>query len=331
MDNLIFYVCIIPIILTLSNLKIARILNLFDAPDSFRKFHDEKTPLTGGIIIFLTFLTFIFFDYLNFKIFGKEIYINQNENFSLIFGSFIFFLIGLIDDKKNLSPNTKIILFIFFLKTLIFFDQNLNIRIISLSILKFEFSIGLFSYFWTIICFLLFINAFNMFDGINLQVGTFSLISLLYLIVFHNFLESLLITIIFSILCFLILNFFSKSFLGNSGTYFLGYLISYLFIKTYNIEQNIYADEIVLLMIIPGLDLIRLFFIRIINKKHPFSADRNHIHHYILQKFNKTETFLIISLIIWIPFLIAKFTGYFFFVLVFQFILYSIIIYKFKN
>ena len=121
MNNLIFCACIIPVILTLSNYKIAQKLNLFDSPDSLRKFHVENTPLTGGIIIFITFLAFVFFDYLNFKIFEKEIYINQSENFSLILGSFIFFLIGFIDDKKNLSPNTKIILFIFFFNNTNFF------------------------------------------------------------------------------------------------------------------------------------------------------------------------------------------------------------------
>ena len=65
----------------------------------------------------------------------------------------------------------------------------MNIRNISLSALDQNFSIGIFSYFWTVVCFLLFINALNMFDGINLQVTIYSLISVVYLILNHSYLN----------------------------------------------------------------------------------------------------------------------------------------------
>ena len=167
-----------------------------------------------------------------------------------------------------------------------------------------------------------------MFDGINLQVSAYSFISILYLILFHSFQNDFLIVIGFSLVCFSVLNYSSKSFLGNSGSYLLGFLLGYMFIKTYNTENNIYADEIVLLMIIPGLDLIRLFFSRIIKKRHPFSPDRSHIHHYLLKKYSNTNTFLIISLIIWMPFFLAKFTGFIILFLTCQFILYFLLIMK---
>ena len=52
-------------------------------------------------------------------------------------------------------------------------------------------------------------------------------------------------------------------------------------------------------MIIPGLDLIRLFIIRIANKKNPLSSDRNHLHHILINKFSFKKTlFIILSLII---------------------------------
>ena len=66
---------LINILLVLSNNKIASILNLYDKPDNYRKFHKIYVPLTGGIIIAVNIILFsIFFifnqDYLqNFNIF----------------------------------------------------------------------------------------------------------------------------------------------------------------------------------------------------------------------------------------------------------------------
>ena len=320
------------IILSILSSKIAEKLNIFDYPDSSRKIHDKKTPLTGGIIIFFSICLFFLLQSLNFVYQDTQSIQDITQYMTLIIGCSIFFLIGLIDDIKNLSPNKKIFFFILTLILLIFIDDDMNIRNIYLSILNQNFSIGIFSYFWTVICFLLFINALNMFDGINLQVTIYSLISVVYLILNHLYLNEFLKVVALSLFCFSFLNYFSKSFLGNSGSYLLGFLLGYMFVKTYNLENNIYADEIVLLMIIPGLDLIRLFFSRIFKKRHPFSPDRDHLHHYLLNKFSNTKTFFIISLIIWIPFFIAKFTGLIFLLLIYQFIFYfSLIIYLSKN
>jgi UDP-GlcNAc:undecaprenyl-phosphate/decaprenyl-phosphate GlcNAc-1-phosphate transferase len=320
------------IILSVLSSKIAQKFNIFDYPDSSRKFHDKKTALTGGIIIFFSISIFFLLHLINYANQNVQSIQDINQYMTLILGCSIFFLLGLIDDIKNLSPNKKIFFFIITLILLIFIDDDMNIRNISLSVLDYNFSIGAFSYFWTVICFLLFINALNMFDGINLQVTMFSFISVLYLISFHSLLNDFLMVVGFSLLCFSILNYSSKSFLGNSGSYLLGFLIGFMFVKTYNLENNIYADQIVLLMIIPGLDLIRLFFSRIFKKRHPFSPDRGHLHHYLLNKFSNTNTFLIISLIIWVPFFIAKFTGLIFLLLIYQFIFYfSLIIYLSKK
>ena len=185
-----------------------------------------------------------------------------------------------------------------------------------------KFSLNSFSFLWTIICFLLFLNAINMFDGINLQVGIYSIICLTYLFFSSSNYSELSLLIIISLFIFLILNKKSKSFLGNSGSYFLGFLISALFIKSYNLEKILFVEEIVLVMIIPGIDLIRLFFLRILKKKHPFTPDRNHIHHYLVQKYNLNTTVLINVAIITIPLILAKITGKFMVFLILQFFIY---------
>ncbi len=321
----------VTLMLVIFNQVLAEKINIYDFPDNERKFHTKKTALTGGIIIFISLLVFFLLKIIQNIFEGNFLIYNFKENLTLLVGSIAFFLIGFTDDKINLKPNLKIFFFILSIFFLIFIDEELNIQIIYLSVIENKFSIGSLSYFWTVLCFLLFINALNMFDGINLQVGIYSLFLFIYLILFHDYLNNFLLIVCFSLICFSFLNFFSKSFLGNSGSYLLGFLIGYIYIKTYNLEGNIFADEIVLLMIIPGLDLIRLFFMRLFKKKHPFSPDRGHIHHYFLKKYNNIQTFLIISLIIWLPVIIAKFTGLIFLVLIFQFFIYSFFIFRLKS
>ncbi len=58
---------------------------------------------------------------------------------------------------------------------------------------------------------------------------------------------------------------------------------------------------------IPGLDLIRLFVIRIINKKNPLTSDRNHLHHILINKYSFEKTLIIIFLLISLPLIMSNF------------------------
>ena len=151
----------------------------------------------------------------------------------------------------------------------------------------------------------------------------------LFLII-KNFSIDLNIVILLTSLFFLKINYNSKSFLGNSGSYFLPFLLGSLFILFYNSDSNIVADEIVMLIFIPGLDLMRLFFMRIINKKNPMHADRNHFHHYLMKKKSNFETICIIYSIICIPMSILFFYKSFILVIAIQALLYFYVLHKFK-
>ena len=67
-----------------------------------------------------------------------------------------------------------------------------------------------------------------------------------------------------------------------------------MIIKSYNAQNFANAEIVLLLLLYPGLDLIRLFFIRILNGKHPFSKDLNHIHHLLLKRNNYLKVNLVI-------------------------------------
>ena len=318
-DSYFFFSIILNCLLIFFNKKISHIYNTFDIPDKTRKTHKIKTPLLGGLIILLNIIFFYFY-----------FYSENKETHSTIFvlGCLIFFLFGYIDDKKNLNANLKLILQTLFLFFYFSYNQDLIINNFYLSFLKKYVFLSSFSIFFSIFCFLLFINSINMFDGINLQVGFYSLFILLFL--FFKINNDLIPPIIFALFFFLILNFNNRSFLGNNGSYLLGFIISYFFTVGGNIFS---AEQIFLVMLIPGLDMLRVAVLRVINKKHPFSPDRNHLHHLLLSKFQFYKTFIIIQLLVILPvvldnFLNNKFTIFF---VINSVISYIIIIYFFTS
>ena len=313
-----FLTCFALIIVILFNHDyISKKINIIDKADNIRKLHKLNVPQIGGLYIYFALTVYVIYS----NLFSLNNIYQYDILILYIFSSF-FFLLGVIDDKYNLNANIKLISFTLLVSILIILNTNILIQEVRLNFLGIKFNLGKFSYFWTLICFLLFINAFNMFDGINLQSGSYSVTILFYFYLFANNFDTLILTLIVFLILFLYLNYYSKTFLGNNGAYFISFLISYIAINSYNLENTIFADEIVLLMIIPGLDLIRLFFTRIRKKKHPFEADRKHIHHLLQKKFNNIQVFLILYIVTWAPIIVAKFFDVFFILILFQFITY---------
>jgi UDP-N-acetylmuramyl pentapeptide phosphotransferase/UDP-N-acetylglucosamine-1-phosphate transferase len=281
-------------------------INIIDLPDKKRKLHKIPVPLLGGIFLFINLFLLLIISLFDNQILYDFFYLKEKKDIIIFFSSCLFlFILGLLDDKFGINPYLRFTIFlIIFL--VITQEQNLRIEYVQLSFLKDVIDLSYFSHFFTILCFLLFINAFNFFDGINLQSGIYSLILSIIICIINNNLFFFYILQIFLII-FLYLNYKNKTFLGDSGTYLLSFIFAYYFIKFYNDRYIIYADEIAVLMLIPGLDLFRLFFARIINKKNPFFPDKNHIHHLLLKKFNY----------IWVNFIL-------FFLIIFSYFFYKI-------
>jgi len=311
--------------------KISKIYNLFDYPDNNRKIHKNPIPLFGGL--FLVSNLFFILIYVNFSynLINSNLFDNIQSYNLFFFITFLFYLIGFIDDKYQINHNIKFVLSIILIILTFYLDKDLLLRKLELSFLKSAIDLGSFSYFFTILCFLLFINAYNMLDGINGQATCYALF-IFFLLFSKNILVPFIGILLIPLLFFLILNFQNKSFLGDSGTLPLGYMISYIFIKLYNTEKIFLADEIFLIMSIPGYELLRLAIKRILNKKHPFLPDNNHIHHLIGQKCKFIVKFFIIQLIIIFPYLFYIFSNHFFFSFFISLFLYTLtIIYFYKG
>jgi len=236
------------------------------------------------------------------------------------------FLIGFFDDKIGVSANKKL----FFLTLLIFtylkIEPNLVIHNLNFSLFKYSLNLGAYSLLFTTMCFLLFINAFNMFDGINGQSGSYILLNLF---LFYLFLKkTIFLLLIFIVIIFLYRNIKNKIFLGNSGSYLFSFIISFYFIKFYNTELIYNADFILLVMLVPGIDMLRLFFLRIYKGFSPFSPDRNHLHHILLIKFKYRICISIIFLLISVPLLINYFFPKTFLIIILTIFSYLLLLYK---
>jgi UDP-N-acetylmuramyl pentapeptide phosphotransferase/UDP-N-acetylglucosamine-1-phosphate transferase len=302
--------------------------NQFDYPDFKRKIHTRPVSLLGGTFVTINIFLVIIFDNF-FSSINYEFFNNFLNLYFFLFLILVFFLLGFIDDKFNIGANKKLFITFSLLSILFYVDNSLLIKNLNFSFFYEEIGLGGFSYFFTILCFLLFINAFNMLDGINGQAATYSLF-LFFILLSKSILPLLIIVLIISLLSFLFLNLNSKTYLGDSGSITLGFLLSYLFVKSYSLNK-FYADEIFLIMSIPGYDLLRLAITRIFKKKHPFMPDNFHMHHLLIKKINFFKTYVLLQTLMLSPYLLYKLLNSFYLAFFLSLFAYSLLIIIFNK
>ena len=127
------------------------------------------------------------------------------------------------------------------------------------------------------------------------------------------------------------LNYQNKSFLGDGGSLLIAFIIGYIFIKLYNIEKIIYVDEVFIFMMVPGIDLIRLVFKRVLNSQNPLRGDRNHLHHLVSAKFSFIKSTMIVQFLIIAPLLMLYFDINRFFIIIVTIFIYFLFLYKLKK
>jgi UDP-N-acetylmuramyl pentapeptide phosphotransferase/UDP-N-acetylglucosamine-1-phosphate transferase len=272
----------VPAIVRLSLVK-----KLYDEPDE-RKLHGRRITALGGIAIFAgIFFAFVFY----------TAHLPNPALNSIILAMAILFVTGIKDDLYPMVPFKK---FIGQLAAILIVAIQGNVRIVDLYDLyhlyeemPYWISIGL-----TVVFFVVIINSFNFIDGINGLLSSIVLVICgIYAYFFFRMETPLFLILAMSIcgalLAFLRYNMFNaRVFMGDSGSLVLGFLVAVLtiyFIQRaneyepnifYNIHGMVFAFSV---LIIPIFDSIRVVFIRVfIKRKSPFSADRNHIHHALL-------------------------------------------------
>ena len=249
-----------------------------------RSSHSSIATRSGGIAVFLTIFIISCFYYIT----GFEIY-----DFSIIVPLSLLMIVGLYDDVYNMDFKLKFIFQIIAAKILV--DNGLVID--NLHGVFGVFELGrIVSQVLTIFIIVSIINSINFIDGVDglaLSIVLFFIISFEYLSLGITPFFNLSILIISTSIPLLYFNFKNnhKIFLGDSGSLLLGGVVSsyviyilsqgYLIKPEYDLHKFLFVLSI---LILPIIDIIRVFFIRIFNGKSPFEADNNHIHHLILAK-----------------------------------------------
>lgn len=274
-------------------------IGLIDHPSDEKK-HSKPTPAIGGLVFFLIYISIYI-----------QILLNQelgNFYHYLTIFSFLIFLIGYFDDIKNSNPYFKSLLFILIILIFLFLNEEIVLKRITISFLNSTYELNnYFKYIFTILCFWLLMNSFNLVDGLNGIAISYALtlfISFFLLFNLNNIDYFIILNFILTLCLCLIFNIRNKIFLGNNGAYLISFFLSVFLIKFYNQNlstSKIEADRIFLMLMVPGLDMLRLFIFRSINKNNPFKRDQNHLHHYLIKNFLPKKVFIIYTLIISIP------------------------------
>ncbi|THV61223.1 undecaprenyl/decaprenyl-phosphate alpha-N-acetylglucosaminyl 1-phosphate transferase [Flagellimonas alvinocaridis] len=260
---------------------------LMDDPNK-RSSHNKKTPTLGGVSFFFTLIVAFFF-IKSWHTFQEDIYI--------IPGLTILFVVGLKDDLVVLSPGSKLIAQVLAI-TFVLLNESFTIESLNgfLNIYEIPY------YLYLIIAgflMLTIINSYNLIDGID---GLASIVGIVIMIIYttifylsHEYFFALIAIIMNAcLMAFFGFNVSSskKIFMGDTGSLIVGFIISILTLKFLALEPTSYGELPFLLenapliaisiLIVPLFDTARVFTIRIANKKGPFSPDRNHVHHVLI-------------------------------------------------
>lgn len=286
----------IPSIIHIANKK-----NLVDEPGE-RRSHSISTPSLGGIGIFAGVIFSIIL-WTPFKYFGDLQYI--------LCAFIIIFLIGAKDDIDPISPVKKFAGELFAAFILVFVA---HIKITSFyGIFNIWEIPAIFSYAFSIFTIIVIINAFNLIDGINGLSGSVGALICFTFGTWFLMIDKIELAIVAfatagSVIAFLNYNITpARIFMGDTGSLLLGLVCSILAIQFIELNNALQDSPFVIrsspsvaigIMIIPLFDTLRVFILRIVKGRSPFSPDRNHIHHLLLDAgFNHMQATSILVLV----------------------------------
>lgn len=271
----------IPIIIRVAEMK-----HLFDVPDDDRKVHANPVPSLGGIGIFAGFILAMLIAVPNG---GLEL--------QFITAAFmVIFFLGIKDDIVVLTPLKKFLGQLVAAAILVFKGGIIISSMygfLGINELPYSFSVVL-----TLFTIIVITNSFNLIDGVDGLAGSLGLVASAALGVYFFFVQQHLYSVMaFSMAgalsAFLIFNVSpAKIFMGDTGSLMVGTVNSILVIKFIQIAStsayNFYLPSApaigFAILFVPLFDTLRIFGYRILSRRSPFSPDRNHVHHLLLEK-----------------------------------------------
>ncbi len=270
--------------------KIAVQIGAVDMPGG-RHIHKKPTPKLGGLGIFLGYL-------LGYMIFGEP----SAQMNSILIGSFIILITGIIDDIVELKPSIK---FAGQLMAALVIAIYGGILLKDVSAFGIYLNFGIMSYPLTIFFILGCVNCINLIDGLDGLSGGISSIYYLTIGIIatmqgkHGLDFVLAFVMLGSTLGFLVHNFNpAKIFAGDSGSNFMGFIIAVIALLGF---KNVTMTSLIvplLLIAIPILDTLFAIIRRTLKGESISKGDSYHIHHQLLRRnLSVRQTVLIIYLV----------------------------------
>lgn len=311
---LVFFTSFFVVLLcTPSLIKVAILKRLFDAPNELRKLHKRMIPTIGGIIIFAGTLFSFSLWFPSQKLHDAiQIYNAMDDYKYIVCTLLIMFFVGVKDDIIGTAPVKKLIAHVLVGMILVLMG---DIRISSFHGI---FGIDVIPYwasiFLSLFTYIVVVNSFNLIDGIDGLAGGIGLIASVAFGTWFAFagdpvMAALAFSLSGSLLAFLMFNFSpAKIFMGDSGSLTIGLIICILAIKlvSYDVSNinNVFILQIskpifvMSVLVYPLIDTLRIFVYRAVRGISPFSADRNHLHHRLIDLgYNHRKTVIIIYII----------------------------------
>jgi UDP-GlcNAc:undecaprenyl-phosphate/decaprenyl-phosphate GlcNAc-1-phosphate transferase len=265
-------------------IQVAKDKKLFDEPDE-RKVHKTVIPTLGGLGIFAGFIIA--------TLMGVPSAITSELQYFAAATTVIFFL-GIKDDILVLSASKK------FIGQLI--AAGIIIKFGGVQLTNMHGFLGLYeiphiaSIVLTIFTIIVITNSFNLIDGVDGLAGSLGLLTTLVFGAYFFYAGQLTYAVMAfalagSTIGFLIYNFSpAKIFMGDTGSLLLGLVNSILVIKFINVAGNPVSNFPIeaapamgfAILMIPLFDTLRVFGLRILDRRSPFSPDRIHVHHFLL-------------------------------------------------
>ncbi len=304
---ILFYNLLFFIILFFLMYNLAPKLKLVDLPN-FRKQHSGNIPVIGGIVIYINILILSFFYDISFSL-GVILYTSS-----------LLILLGVIDDAIELGVVFRLIAQL--ICCLIVVGTGLTVNQIGEYYYFGVVNIEPLSVIFTVFCVLGLTNSFNFIDGVDGLCAGLGIITLFSILFFSSILGTdvefsdfnYIFLIIFTLLIFIYFNItnFYKVFLGDAGSMFIGFFISFVLIMVSQGSNPVLNPVLTIWCVtLPVFDLISVVLRRLIKKINPFRPDRTHLHHIFFEAgFSKPKTTSFILLLS----VILNFTGFYCFI-----------------
>jgi UDP-GlcNAc:undecaprenyl-phosphate GlcNAc-1-phosphate transferase len=289
------------VLLVLLLRPLAERIGLLDHPNA-RSSHHTPTPLVGGLAIYLAFLIGTFGAALTSPVAWDR------YTTSLLGGGFLLVAVGAADDARDLSPLLRFGVQIVAALIMVYGGgvvlTDLGRMLPSGDVLE----LGVLAVPFTIFATLGVINALNMCDGLDGLSGTLAMISISGLMIVSSVGGGAADTVLLAalagaILAFLLFNLRlpgrsrAAIFMGDAGSMFLGYALTWFAISLSQGENRAMAPAAALwFLMLPLFDTVSMMLRRFTKGRSPFSADREHIHHvFLMAGFTVNETVTVMA------------------------------------